>query len=235
MKRTAFDRSTINRILRSFIDANYVERSGRGEYTISTRGYLLGVHLTHAHNLVRVAQPELNDLQNRVGETVNLGVLTGPEVVYLIRMAVGRMLSLNIDVGSRLPAYCSAFGRAILAFLPTVEALAVLQHSDRRQYTPYTKTSIEDLWGVLNQIRRSRFVVTHQELIVKSPELEMDMFSMACPVFIRGGRPIAAINIAFSAETRTATQLIQRYRDPLLKTCERISFALGWNGAISAN
>src|SRR5579872_4621406 len=140
MKCTGYDRATVHRILRSFMDAGYVERSGRGEYVVSTRTYLLGVHLTHAHNLVRVAQPELRSLRDGINETVNLAVLSGPDIVYLVRMAVGRILSLNIDVGSRLPAFCASLGRAMLAFLPPAEAVALLQQSDRRAFTPNTRT-----------------------------------------------------------------------------------------------
>ena len=65
MSRTGFDRATINQILRSFIDAGYVERRSRGDYGISNQGYVLGVRLTNAHHLIRVAEPELRALLER--------------------------------------------------------------------------------------------------------------------------------------------------------------------------
>src|SRR5687768_741283 len=64
IKQTGLDRATVNRLLRSLLDTGYVERTGRGEYAVSTRGYLLGVHLTQSHNLVRVAQPALRALRD---------------------------------------------------------------------------------------------------------------------------------------------------------------------------
>jgi IclR family transcriptional regulator, pca regulon regulatory protein len=224
MNRTGFDRATVHRILRSFMDTGYVERSGRGEYAVSTKGYLLGVHLTHAHNLVRVAQPEIRHLRDQINETVNLAVLTGPDIVYLVRLAVGRILSLNIEVGSRLPAFCASLGRAMLAFLPESESEAILRRSDRQAFTPQTKTSIEDIAAILKQIRRRGYAVTNQEF-------EIGLCSMACPIFVRGGRPIAAVNIAVSAARMSATELVRSYREPLQRSCERISRSLGWDGS----
>jgi IclR family pca regulon transcriptional regulator len=206
------------------MDTGYVERSGRGEYVISTRGYLLGMHLTQSHNLVRVAQPEIRHLRDKINETVNLAVLSGPDIVYLVRLAVGRILSLNIEVGSRLPAFCASLGRAILAFLPETEAEAILRRSDRQAFTPQTKTSIEDITAVLKQIRRRGYAVTNQEF-------EIGLCSMACPIFVRGGRPVGAVNIAVSAARMSATELVRSYREPLQRTCERISRSLGWDGS----
>jgi IclR family pca regulon transcriptional regulator len=223
MQQTGFDRAGVNRILRSFIDAGYVERSSRGAYVVSSRAYLLGVRLTRGQNLVRVAHPELSALRDSIGETVNLAVLDGPDVVYLTRLAVGRILSLNIEVGSRLPAFCASLGRAILAFLPEDEAVKILKQSDRKPFTPHTKTSIPDLLAIFEQIRRRGCAVTNQEF-------EIGLCSMACPIFADGGRPVAAVNIAVSAARMSSAELSRSYREPLQRTCERISRGLGWNG-----
>jgi IclR family pca regulon transcriptional regulator len=224
MRLTGFDRAMVYRLLRSFLDAGYVERTGRGEYAVSTRAYLLGVHLTHSHHLVRAAEPELRALRDKINETVNLAVLSGTEIVYLVRLSVGRILSLNIEVGSRLPAYCASLGRAILAFLPDTEAAQILRQSDRRALTDYTKTTVEDIVTELVQIRRRGFAVTNQEF-------EVGLCSMAHPIFVRGGRPIAAVNIAVSAARMSANELVRRYRQPLQIACERISFKLGGGAA----
>jgi IclR family pca regulon transcriptional regulator len=222
MQQTGFDRAGVNRILRSFIDVGYVERSSRGAYVISSRAYLLGVRLTRSQNLIRVALPELQALRDGIDETVNLAVLDGPEIVYLVRLAVGRILSLNIEVGSRLPAFCASLGRAILAYLPEDEAIKILRQSDRQQFTPQTKTAIPDLLGMFEQIRRRGCAVTNQEF-------EIGLCSMACPIFADGGRPVAAVNIAVSAARMSATELLRKYREPLQRTCDRISLGLGWD------
>lgn len=226
MLATGFDRATVHRILRSFIDAGYVERSGRGEYAISARGYLLGAHLTSAHALARAAEPELRLLRDRINETVNLAVLSGSEIVYLIRLEVSRVLNLNIHVGSRLPAYAASLGRAMLAFLPEHEAISILQQSDRHPMTPHTKVSLDDLLAVFEQIRRRGYVVTNQEF-------DVGLCSMAYPIFTKGGRPVAAVNIAVSVARMGPVEMVRRYREPLEQATSRISRALGWDGAPS--
>jgi len=226
MRATGFDRATVHRILRSFIDAGYVERGGRGEYSVSSRGYLLGAHLTSAHALARAAEPELRALRDRINETVNLAVLSGSDIVYLIRLEVSRVLSLNIDVGSRLPAYAASLGRAILAFLPESEAINILQQSDRHPMTPHTKVSIEDLLAVFEQARRRGYVLTNQEF-------DVGLCSMAHPIFTKGGRPVAAVNIAISVARMGPVEMVRRYREPLQQATHRISRALGWDGVPS--
>src|SRR5215212_6292149 len=59
VRTSEFDRATVHRILRTFIDIGYVTRSGRGEYVVSYRAYLMGARLTSAHNLIQVARPRL--------------------------------------------------------------------------------------------------------------------------------------------------------------------------------
>jgi IclR family transcriptional regulator, pca regulon regulatory protein len=224
MERTGLDRAAVNRMLRSLMDAGYIERRSRGEYGVSARAHLLGVHLTQAHHLVRIAQPELRLLSAEIKETVNLAILDGSEVVYLERLAVGRILSFKIEIGTRLPAFSASLGRAILAFLPESEALGILRQAERPAFTPNTKTSIEDLAAVLSQTRRRGYALTNQEF-------ELGLCSMAFPIFERGGRPVAAVNVAVLAARLSATELARRYRKPLQHTCEQISRALGWEGA----
>jgi IclR family pca regulon transcriptional regulator len=228
IKRTELDRATVYRLLRSLLDSGYVERTGRGEYAVSTRGFLLGVHLTQSHNLVRIAQPALSALRYQINETVNLAVLSGPEVVYLVRLSVGRILSLNIDVGSRLPAYCASLGKAILAFLPEAEAISILRLSDRQAFTIHTKTSIEGLVAELAQTRRRGYAVNNQEF-------EVGLCSMACPIFAGDRRAVAAVNIAVSAARMSAAELVRRYRQQLQATCAQISKSLGGEVSIAVS
>lgn len=157
-----------------------------------------------------------------INETVNLAVLAGPEIVYLQRIAEGRILNFSIEIGTRLPAYCASL--AILAFLLESEALGILRQSQRRAFTPHTKTTVEDLMAVLAPTRRRSYALSNQEF-------EIGLCSMACRIFIKGGRPIAAVNIAAMAARLSAAELARRFSVPLQRTCERISLALGWEGA----
>jgi len=224
--RTELDRATVHRILRTFMDIGYVNRSGRGEYVISYRAYLMGARLTSAHNLIQVARPRLFALKEAIGETCNLAILDNTEIVYLIRAEVGRTLSLRLDVGTRLPAFCASLGRAILAYLPDDQAMEILARSDRRAYTTYTKTAIPDLMEALRVCRARGLAVSNQEF-------EMGLCSMACPIFGPDGMPVAAINIALLAARMSATQMAKRFKEPLQATCNAISRELGWKPTLA--
>ena len=226
VRRTEFDRATVHRILRTFMDIGYVNRSGRGEYVISYRAYLMGARLTSAHNLIQVARPRLLALRETIRETTNLAILDNTEIVYLFRAEVTRVLSLTVDVGTRLPAFCASLGRAMLAYLPENEAVDVLTRSDRRAYTPYTKTSIPDLLDALTVCRARGLALSNQEF-------EIGLCSMACPVFGPDGVPVAAINIALLAARMSATQMTKRYKEPLQETCNSISRELGWHRTLA--
>jgi len=226
VRRTEFDRATVHRILRTFMDIGYIERSGRGEYVVSYRAYLMGARLTSAHNLIQVARPRLLALRERIGETCNLALLDNVEIVYLMRAEVGRTLSLSLDVGTRLPAFCASLGRAILAYLPEAQMIDVLTRSDRRPYTPTTKTTIPDLVEALRFVRARGVAISNQEF-------EIGLCSMACPIFGPDGMPVAAINIALLAARMSATQMAKRFKEPLQDTCNSISRELGWKRTLT--
>lgn len=226
VRHAGFDRATVHRILRTFMDIGYVERSGRGEYVVSYRAYLMGARLTSAHNLIQVARPRLFALRETIGETSNLAILDSTEIVYLLRAEVGRTLSLKIDAGLRLPAFSSSLGRAMLAYMPEEQAQRVLARSDRRAYTPYTKTSIADLTEALRVVRARGLAVSNQEF-------ELGLVSMACPIFGPDGMPVAAINIALLAARMSAAQMAKRFKDALQETCNGISRELGWKRTLA--
>lgn len=111
----------------------YLERGQRDRsYRPSPRLLELGHAFLRADRLAEVAGPHLLDLQERVGETTNLMVLDGTEVVYLVRLPRREVRELPGFAGARLPAAQSASGWAMLALLPETEAAALLEASLRK-------------------------------------------------------------------------------------------------------
>ena len=221
LRTTDLDRSTLQRLLRTLVTAGYAERLARGRYAIATQALSLGVRLTQSHHLGRVSRPYLLELQRDVDETVNLAVLDGTEVVYAARLATGQILSMNIDIGSRLPAYCTSLGRAILAYMPSDQARAVLERSDRQQFTPKTKTDIDELMAELERIRTRGFAYTEAEL-------ELGLHSVAAPVRGAGGVVLGAINVSVPAARVTGAELRKEMAPPLLRVADAFSVDLGW-------
>ncbi|ERM02362.1 hypothetical protein Q644_17095, partial [Brucella intermedia 229E] len=116
-------------------------------------------------------------------------VLDGTEIVYIARASQMRVMSINLMAGSRLPAYCASMGgRVLLASLHEPEALTILERTERKALTPFTKVAIDQLMAEISVIRDQGYAINDQEL-------ELGLRSIAVPVFNHRGTVVAAINI----------------------------------------
>ncbi len=106
--------------------------------------------------------------------------------------------------GSRLPAYCASMGRVLLASLHEPEALTILERTERKALTPFTKVAIDQLMAEISVIRDQGYAINDQEL-------ELGLRSIAVPVFNHRGTVVAAINIGAPAAHVETGGLIDRY------------------------
>src|SRR5581483_8156276 len=100
-----------------------------------------------------IARPYVDELASATGQIVNLSALDDTEIVYIDRIASTQLISINLGIGSRLPAYCTSMGRAMLAVLPEPAARAILERTDWRPLTTHTPTSLDALMADLAQVR----------------------------------------------------------------------------------
>lgn len=186
--RTGLERTTVQRVLRTLHAEGYVERTARGEYGVAPRAYVLGVMLSMGNHLALAAEPILRGLQRDTGETVHAGVLDGTDVVSIAHVPADRLLAFNFGVGTRIPAYSSSLGRAMLAHLPAERALEVLQQSERRARTNRTLTAMKDLRAELERVREQGYAIV-------SDEVEIGVSSVAAPVLGPRRQALAALNV----------------------------------------
>ena len=188
VRRTELDRTTVQRVLRTLHGERYLQRIGRGEYAIASRGYFLGRRLGRGDHLALTAEPVLARLLARTGEAVHLAVLDGTDVECVARLDSGKMLAFNFPVGARIPAFCSSLGRAILSQLPPDQAELVLKLTGRQAFTEQTITSMKGLRQELEHVRQQGYSVVESEV-------ERGVSSAAAPVTGPGGEAVAAINV----------------------------------------
>ena len=136
-------------------------------------------------------------------------LLDGQEIVYVMRVHTHKILSLNLGVGSRLPAYCTSMGRLLLSGLSDADAEARLRASELKARTHHTLTGLDEL---MREIRRAR----EQGWCLVDQELEEGLISMAAPVYGKGGEIVAALNISGQAN-RTDPAAMQREMLPALR------------------
>jgi IclR family transcriptional regulator, pca regulon regulatory protein len=202
---TALDRATARRCLLTLVKLGYATSNGK-QFRLTSRMLRLGYSYLSATPLPRIAQPVLDQLSKRTGESCSLSVLDGDEIVYLARSSQMRVLSIGLGVGSRLPAYCASMGRVLLAAMPEADARSLLDRGGRRKLTAKTLTDLDDLLAELQTIRLQGHCIVDEEL-------EIGLRSIAVPLQNRRGETIGAIN--FGAQAARAP--LSRLRGELLE------------------
>ena len=192
-----------------------------------TRAYALSskmlefTHTVLAQDRVRaIALPLLESLNHACGETVNLTRLEGDEVVFIARFPSQHTVSVDLHIGSRLPAFCTAPGRAMLSRLPEDEAKQVIERSDRRPMTEFTVTDPRRLWALVLEARKRGYAVNNQESHIGD-------VAIGAALVDRGGRVVGAINIAAPPPRLSISRLQQRFGADLMRTATEISRNLG--------
>lgn len=168
-----------------------------------------------------VALPHLEELAKATRESASMAILDDLEVVYVARASIRRVMSSNLFVGSRLPAYCTSLGKVLLAHLEQDELREFLNVVDFQPYTPFTVASADDLQDSLATIRRQGYAISDREL-------DLTLRSIAAPVRDATGAVVAAINVSTFA-SRVPTEELEVHIIPrLLEAANTISNALGF-------
>jgi IclR family transcriptional regulator, pca regulon regulatory protein len=189
-RRSGVERSATQRILFTLRQLGYIRQNPASRlYSLSARVLELGQAYLRSDHVREAAQPILEAANAACEETVNLTVLEELDVVYVLRYPSKHVVSVDLSIGSRLPAFCTAPGRAMLAFLEPSQLHIILDRSTFERRTPFTLTNRKEIEDSLRQIRRIGHCTTNQEAFIGD-------ISTAAPVFDASGHVAAAINIA---------------------------------------
>jgi len=210
------DRSATQRITHTLKTLGYLRQDASSRaFTLSGRMLEFGHTVLATDRLRACAQPHLEALNRRVSETVNLMKREDLEIVYVLRYPSLHAVSVDLHVGSRLPVFCSAAGRAILATMDEPQALALLKASRRIAMTPNTVTDIPGLLDKLGEARRLGYVLNDQESFVGD-------ISVAVALLDPAGVPLGAVNIAVPYPRWHVSDVLAKLVPPLLRTAAAI-------------
>ena len=205
---TGLARATARRALITLEHLGYVTTQGR-VFRLTPRVLGLGFPPLSRTSLADIALPHLTELSQRLHESASLAVLAGDEIQYTVRASTSRVMSVNVTVGTRLPAYATSLGRVLLAGLPDP------QLPDLLPLTPRTITDPQQLRAELDRVREAGYALADEEL-------EEGLRSVAVPVRERGGRVVAAVNVAMHSSRRTAEDCVRDILPELHSTAGRI-------------
>jgi IclR family pca regulon transcriptional regulator len=218
---------TAYRVVMTLAGEGYLDRLPSGDYRPGVRTLTLGTAALRSLDLIAIATPKLQELGERTGETVNLAVLSGDRVLYLVRLRNSDLVTANIQVGSTLPAAYTSIGKLLLASLDEGDLQArITDASFSASAGPNAKVSLAELRGELAVIRE-------QGWAMQDEELAYGLRSVAAPVTSPDGRALAGVNLAVQAQDWSSQRIIRELRPAVLATCAEISALLsdttaGW-------
>ena len=208
---------TAYRVVMTLTSEGYLNHMANGEYRPGVRTLTLGTSALRSLDLVDIAMPELQELGQRTGATVNLAVLSGDRVLYLIRLRNSDLVTANIQVGSTLPAVHTSIGKLPLAYLDEADLAArITEASFSANSGPNAKVSLDELREELRTIR-------DQGWAMQDEELAYGLRSVAAPITGPDGRVVAGVNVAVQARDWSTQRIIRELRPAVLATCAEIS------------
>jgi len=154
-------------------------------------------------------------------ESSSMAVLEGDEILYIARSSTTtRVMSIDLGIGSRLPAYCTSMGRVLLAGLPSAELDAYLSRVKLTKLTGRTVSEPDELKTVLNRVRRDGYSLVDQEL-------EIGLRSIAVPVTDPTGKVVAALNIGTQSSRVPVADMETKFLPALQAAAHELGLLLG--------
>ncbi|MNN11063.1 Pca regulon regulatory protein [compost metagenome] len=217
--RTEIPRAAVRRCLHTLIKLGYATTDGR-TYSLLPKVLTLGHAYLSSTPLAVSAQPYLDRMSDQLHEACNMATLEGDDILYIARSAtVQRLISVDLSVGGRLPAYCTSMGRILLAALDDATLHEYLEHADLQAKTSRTIHDPVALLECLQQVRQQGWCVVDQEL-------EQGLRSIAVPVYDASGQVLAALNVSTHAGRVSRTELEQRFLPIMLAASRDLSAQL---------
>ncbi|MGD9843760.1 MAG: IclR family transcriptional regulator C-terminal domain-containing protein [Variibacter sp.] len=189
--RTGMSRAAARRYILTLRDLDYIRVRGT-HFELKARLLELGYSYLASLPLWKIAEPVLTELVDHVHETCSVSVLDIPDIVYVSRVAVKRIISSSVSVGTRLPAFATAMGRVMLADLPPAQLQDYVRTVQLPAITQYTLTNRKKLFAAIQDAGERGYAIVDNEFAI-------GLHSIAVPVRDRGGATIAALNLSASA------------------------------------
>ncbi len=213
------NRAGAHRFLATLRELGYVEKDEEDRYHLTFRVVELGMKVVNRHEILRVVRPYLLELSAAFNETVNLGRFNGGDILHLDKIDSKEILRMDSEIGSRAPAYCTALGKAVLAFFPEEDLNEYLKSARLKAYGPNTITSRRQLRKELEGIRLQGYALDDEEL-------SSGLRCVAAPVFDHTGRAGYALSVS-GPVTRMTMERIETIHPVVRQTCRRLSERLG--------
>ena len=202
--KTGFSRAAVRRCLYTLAKLGFAATDDSRHFHLRPRVLALGHSYISSMPLAATAQPILENVSRILHESCSIATLDRTDIVYIARANVTRIMSIDLVVGSRLPAFCTSMGRVLMAELPAEKLDEFLVRVEFKRYTERTVTTAEKLRQILRLVQRNGYSIVDQEL-------ESGLRSMAVPIHDAAGRVVAALNVGAHAQRISIQDLQVRF------------------------
>ncbi len=218
---TQLTKSKVFRMVSTLELLGYLERDPETRYYHPGLKVLqLGFTALNSLELAQIAQPYLKSLSDACGETTNMSIRDGTEIIYIARNVTQQIISVNLQRGSRLPIYCTSMGKAQLIDFSRQELVDLLGEGPYPKKSLNTITCLDALMLELNEVRQQGYAINDEELAG-------GLRSVAAPLRDYEGKVVAAINISVPG-ARISRQALEEHLAPqVVDTARQISIVLG--------
>jgi IclR family pca regulon transcriptional regulator len=211
-------RATARRILFTLERAGFVASDGK-LFRLTPRVLVLASAYLASNHVVSVLQPALDKLSSDAQEISSMAILDGNDAVFIARASPTRVFSSGIDIGYRLPAFCTSVGRVLLSRLSDDELAASLEAMDIAPLTPFTVTDRKSLLQTITSVRVQGYSLVDREA-------EPGFRSISVPVRRYDDGIVAAINMGAHVDRVSAQQMIENFLPPLLDAAASVKSML---------
>jgi len=220
---TGFTRAATRRFLLTLVNEGYAKQRGK-QFSLTAKVLDLGFSYLSTLDIWHNAKPLMTALVEQLNESCSAAVLDGKDVVYVARVATTkRIMSITLNIGTRLPAFATSMGRVLLADMSASVLDNFLEHCHFEQFTQYTLTEKKALKAEIAQVKAQGYAIVEQEL-------ELGLTSISVPVRNNygcgSGEVIAALNVS-THMSQTARQQIVEEILPALQLCAKNVERLG--------
>ena len=207
-QKTGIPRAAVRRCLYTLARLGYVASEDGRNFALRPKLLGLGHAYLSSTPLVVTAQPFLDRVSDAVNESCSLAILEGDDTLYVARSLTSRIISVNLNVGGRLPAYCTSIGYVLLAHLPERELDDYLA---RVRLLPHTERTVTDA----GKLRHQLATVRDAGYAVADQLMEIAVRSIAVPVQDAAGTVVAGMNVIVQAGRVSLRDMRTLYLPPL--------------------
>ena len=208
-------RPTARRILLTLEELGYV-RPADGGFELTPRVLDLGMNYVLSRDLWQLAQPHMERLVARTGESSSIARLDGSDIVYVARVAVPKIITLAVTIGTRFPAMQTSLGKVLLAALPPADAEQALAEPSRSGIIARWQPAPAERAAALREVRARGWSLTDEQLAA-------GIRSVAAPLRNGDGQVIAAMNVTVHAAETPVEVLTGEYLPLLLQAAGAVS------------